>query len=147
MIPWRRRLIESSLYHWCALIHPIKIFNLLSPILKGWAGKGSCQKAPSLSISLSLSSSQLHQCSWQNPTPKIRVLFPVISGLILIWFNPCTDRFDSSCLFMHFCRPSLRGQSDYRLRGAVFSLLGPISTQACKCTYSTCKSSDMKRKV
>lgn len=38
MIPWLRRLIESSLYHWCALIHPIKIFNLLSPILKGWDG-------------------------------------------------------------------------------------------------------------
>lgn len=87
MIPWRRRLIESSPYHWCALIHPIKIFNLLSPILKGWAGKGSCQEALlPLYLSVSLfffcrSASIVQcQCSWWNPTLKIRMLFPVISG-------------------------------------------------------------------
>lgn len=128
-----------------AWLNPLSTTDVLSSILLKYSiccppfwraepGRAAAKK-PHFSLFLSLSSSQLQQCSWQNPTPKIRVLFPVISGLILIWFNPCTDRFDSSCLFMYFCRPSLPGQSDYRLRGVVFFLPGPISTQARKCTY------------
>lgn len=87
MIPWRRRLIESSPYHWCALIHPIKIFNLLSPILKGWAGKGSCQEAL-LPLSIRLSFSvvlPLQFCASVHGRTSLQKCFFLSSpGLILI---------------------------------------------------------------